>query len=97
MQFLNWNVTDEHGKWQVENQQSIPAFPVDTTDIEASPLFTQILADAAKIADGTGDFGYNVDVLMSDTFNEAMWDGVQALLTGQKKPDQVAADLEKNY
>lgn len=97
VQFLNWNVTDEHGKWQVENQQSIPAFPVDTTDIEASPLFTQILADAAKIADGTGDFGYNVDVLMSDTFNEAMWDGVQALLTGQKKPDQVAADLEKNY
>ncbi|PSL37531.1 carbohydrate ABC transporter substrate-binding protein (CUT1 family) [Labedella gwakjiensis] len=97
VQFLNWNVTEEHGKWQVENQQSIPAFPVDTTDIEASPLFTQILADAAKIADGTGDFGYNVDVLMSDTFNEAMWDGVQALLTGQKKPDQVAADLEKNY
>jgi raffinose/stachyose/melibiose transport system substrate-binding protein len=97
VQFLNWNVTEEHGKWQVEKQQSIPAFPVDTTDIEASPLFTQILADAAKIADGTGDFGYNVDVLMSDTFNEAMWDGVQAILTGQKKPEQVAADLEKNY
>jgi raffinose/stachyose/melibiose transport system substrate-binding protein len=97
VEFLDWNVSDEHGKWQVEKQQSIPAFPVDTTDIEASPLFTQILADAAKIADGTGDFGYNVDVLMSDTFNEAMWDGVQALLTGQKKPDQVAADLEKNY
>jgi raffinose/stachyose/melibiose transport system substrate-binding protein len=96
VQFLDWNVTPEHGRWQVEQQQSIPAFPVDTNDIEATPLFTQILADAAKIADGTGDFGYNVDVLMSDTFNEAMWDGVQALLTGQKTPEQVAADLEKN-
>lgn len=97
IEFLNWNVTPEHGKWQVEKQQSIPAFPVDTSDIEATPLFTQILADAALIADGSGDFGYNVDVLMSDTFNEAMWDGLQALLTGQKKPEQVAADLEKNY
>ncbi|PJJ70707.1 raffinose/stachyose/melibiose transport system substrate-binding protein [Diaminobutyricimonas aerilata] len=97
IEFLDWNLTPEHGKWQVENQQSIPAFPVDTSDIEATPLFTQILADAGAIADGSGDFGYNVDVLMSDTFNEAMWDGIQALLTGQKKPDQVAADLEKNY
>ncbi|BDI22706.1 ABC transporter substrate-binding protein [Herbiconiux sp. L3-i23] len=97
VEFLNWNLTPEHGRWQVENQQSIPAFPVDTEGIEATPLFTQILADAAKIADGTGDFGYNVDVLMSDTFNEAMWDGIQAILTGQKDAAQVAADLETNY
>ncbi|MFD1713525.1 ABC transporter substrate-binding protein [Amnibacterium flavum] len=97
IKFLDWNVTQEHGRWQVEEQQSIPAFPVDTEGIEATPLFTQIIADAAKIADGTGDFGYNVDVLMSDTFNEAMWDGIQAILTGQKDADQVAADLEKNF
>lgn len=97
IEFLNWNVTPEHGRWQVEQQQSIPAFPVDTTDIEATPLFTQILTDAAAIADGSGDFGYNVDVLMSDTFNEAMWDGIQAILTGQEEPAQVAADLQENY
>ena len=94
IEFLNYTMTQEHGAWVIENQQSIPAFPIDTTGIEATPLFTQVLADAAKIADGTGDFGYNIDVLTSATFNQAMWDGVQAILTGQMTPEDVAASLE---
>lgn len=96
LEFLNYTVSQEHGAWVIENAQSIPAFPIDTSGIEASPLFTQVLDDAAKIADGTGDFGYNVDVLMTDTFNEAMWNGVQAILTGQATPEEVAASLEEN-
>ena len=96
LKFLDYTVTQEHGAWVIENAQSIPAFPIDTTGIDASPLFTQVLDDAAKIADGTGDFGYNIDVLMTDTFNEAMWNGVQAILTGQATPEEVAASLEEN-
>lgn len=95
--FLDYTMTQEHGEWVIQNAQSIPAFPIDTADIEATPLFTQVLADAAKIADGTGDFGYNVDVLMSDTFNQAMWDGVQAVMTGQATPAEVAKSLQENY
>lgn len=97
LKFLDYTMTQEHGAWVIENAQSIPAFPIDTTGIEASPLFTQVLADAAKIADGTGDFGYNIDVLMSDTFNEATQNGIQALLTGQMTPAEVAASLQENY
>jgi raffinose/stachyose/melibiose transport system substrate-binding protein len=96
LKFLNYLMTPEHGRWAVEETKSIPAFPVDVTGIKASPLFTQIIADAAKIADGTGDFGYNVDVLMSDTFNEAMWKGLQGILTDQADPAEVAADLQAN-
>ena len=59
-----------------------------------TPLFTQVLDDAAKIADGSGDFGFNIDVLTSDTFNEAMWNGVQGVLTGQLSPEEVASNLE---
>ena len=83
LKFLDYMMTQEHGAWVIENTQSIPAFPIDTSGIEATPLFTQVLDDAAKIADGTGDFGFNIDVLTSDTFNEAMWNGVQGVLTGQ--------------
>jgi len=97
LKFLNYQMTQEHGAWVIENAQSIPAFPIDTSGIEATPLFTQVLADAAKIADGSGDFGYNIDVLMSDTFNEATQNGIQALLTGQMTPEQVAASLQENY
>ena len=90
-------MTAEHGRWAVENLQDIPAFPIDTSGIEASPLFTQILADTAKIADGSGDFGYNIDVLTNDTFNNAMWKGMQGLMTGQSTPEKVAEQLQKNF
>lgn len=96
IEFIDYILTPEHGRWSVENTRSIPAFPVDTEGIDATPLFTQILDDAAKIAEGTGDFGYNIDVLMSNTFNEAMGNGIQALLTGQMTPEEVAASLEEN-
>lgn len=96
LEFLNYTMTQEHGAWVIENTQSIPAFPIDTSGIDATPLFTQVLDDAAKIADGTGDFGYNIDVLTTDTFNEAMWNGIQGLLTGQATPEEVAASLEES-
>jgi raffinose/stachyose/melibiose transport system substrate-binding protein len=96
LKFLDYQMTQEHGRWAVEETQSIPAFPVDTAGIEATPLFTQIVADAAKIADGSGDFGYNIDVLTTDEFNNAMWKGIQGVLTGQATPDSVAAELQKS-
>ncbi len=96
-QFLNYQMTPEHGKWAVEKLQDIPAYPLDTTGITASPLFTQILKDTAKIADGTGDFGYNIDVLTNDAFNNAMWKGIQGLLSGQSDPTKVAGQLQKSF
>jgi raffinose/stachyose/melibiose transport system substrate-binding protein len=95
--FLNYQMSPEHGKWAVETLQDIPAFPVDTAGIKASPLFTQVLQDTAKIADGSGDFGYNIDVLTNDAFNNAMWKGMQGILSGQSDPEKVAAQLQKNF
>jgi raffinose/stachyose/melibiose transport system substrate-binding protein len=95
--FLDYLTTPEHGRWEVEKRQAIPAFPIDTTGIKATPLFTQILADTSKIAAGTGDFGYNIDVLTNDTFNNAMWKGMQGLLSNQTTPEKVADQLQKNY
>lgn len=95
--FLDFGTTQEHGKWAVEKLQDIPAYPIDTTDIKGSPLFSQILADTGKIAEGSGDFGYNIDVLTNDAFNNAMWKGMQGLLSGQTTPEKVAAQLQKNY
>lgn len=94
--FLDYMMSPEHRRWSVENLQDIPAAPVDTEGIEASALFRQILEDTAKIAEGTGDFGYNIDVLTGDTFNEAMWKGFQGLLAGSTTPEAMAAELQKN-
>lgn len=94
IKFLDYQLTEEHGRWAAEELQDIPAFPIKTDGIDATPLFAQVLADTAKIAEGSGDFGYNIDVLTSDKFNDAMWTGVQGILTGQAEPADVAADLQ---
>ena len=66
---------------------------VDTEGLEVSPLFAQVLEDTAELS-ADGDFGYNIDVLVPDAFNDAMYDGMQAVFTGQATPQQVAANLE---
>jgi len=94
--YLDYILTKEHGQWQAEQHNSIPAFPIETQNLKVTPLFRQILADTSKIAESgqSGQFGYNIDVLTSDAFNKAMWDGLQSVLAGQMSPRQVADSLE---
>jgi len=95
LEFVDFLASPEHGAWTVENFHTIPPMPLETDDLDVSPLFAQVLDDTAALADGgAGDFGYNIDVLTTDTFNEALYDGVQAVLTGQMTAEEVASDLE---
>lgn len=95
VKFLNFLASPEHGRWTVEELGSIPAYPVETAGIKASPLFAQVLKDTSSFSGGGGDFGLNIDVLTTDRFNKAMWDGMQAILSDQKTPQQVAESLDK--
>jgi raffinose/stachyose/melibiose transport system substrate-binding protein len=93
IEFLDFLASPEHGQWTVENLHTIPPQPIETKGLDVSPLFAQVLEDTATITEG-GQFGYNIDVLSTDAFNEAMLDGVQGIFTGQRTPEEVAADLE---
>ncbi len=93
LEFLDFLASPEHGRWTVENLHTIPPIPIETGDLEVSPLFAQVLEDTATVST-SGDFGYNIDVMATDVLNEAMYDGVQAVLSGQQTPEDVAADLE---
>jgi raffinose/stachyose/melibiose transport system substrate-binding protein len=94
IELLDFLASEEHGRWTVENLQTIPPRPVDTEGLDVDPLLAQVLEDTANLAEGGGDLGYNIDVLMPENFNQAMFDGMQAVLTGQSTPEEVAADLE---
>lgn len=94
LELVDFLASPEHGQWMVENLNVIPPQPINADDVDVSPLFRQVLDDTAKVSEGTGDFGYNIDVLMSDEFNEAMLDGVAAILSGQMNADQVAAQMQ---
>jgi raffinose/stachyose/melibiose transport system substrate-binding protein len=95
--FVNWLVSPEHGRWVVENLLTIPPFPVDTEGLDVNPLFAQVLEDVGSLSGGSSDFGANIDVQSTDDFNEAMFDGLQELLNGDKTPEELAADLQAAY
>ncbi len=92
---VDFLVSPEHGRWMVENLDVIPPFPSDTEGVDISPLFAQVLEDVEAFGSGTGDFGVNIDVVMGDAFNEAMFDGMQAIYSGQATAEEVAQRLEE--
>jgi raffinose/stachyose/melibiose transport system substrate-binding protein len=94
IELLDFLASEEHGQWTVENLQTIPPRPVDTEGLDVDPLLAQVLDQVSALSEGGGELGYNIDVLMPEAFNQAMWDGVQAILTGQATPEEVAASLQ---
>jgi raffinose/stachyose/melibiose transport system substrate-binding protein len=94
LELVDFLASPEHARWTVEKFKTIPPSPVDTTDVKVSPLFRTVLKDATRLSDGSADFGYNIDVLASDVFNDAMYDGVQGILSGQSSAEEVAKSLE---
>lgn len=97
LKLVDFLASPEHGRWTVENLGSIPPLPVDTEGVEVSPLLAQVLEDTSKFSGGEGDFGYNIDVLATDVFNEAMWNGLQGILSGQLTAEEVAQNLEEAF
>ncbi len=93
VEFVDFLASQEHGQWTVENLHTIPPQEIELDKVEVSPLFSQVLEDTAAVTED-GDFGYNIDVMVPDAVNEAMYDGFQAVLTGQQTPEQGAASLE---
>ena len=93
IELVDFLASKEHGEWTVENLNTIPPQEIDVDSVEASPLLSQVLEDTAAVTEDR-DFGYNIDVMVPDAVNEAMYDGFQAVLTGQQTPQQVAASLE---
>ncbi|GAA1611586.1 extracellular solute-binding protein [Kribbella sancticallisti] len=97
VKFVDFLASPAHARWIVENLGTIPPQPVDVAGLKLSPLLTQTLKDTSKLAEGSGDLGYNIDVLTTDVFNKAMWDGFQAILSGQQSAEKVAGNLDSAF
>jgi raffinose/stachyose/melibiose transport system substrate-binding protein len=93
-QFLDYLISPEAAKMWAE-EASIP-LPVtlDTSDLEVSPLFKTVVDVLNSASAGETELGYNIDVLVPAAFNEVMQSGFQAILAGDKTPEQQAADMQ---
>jgi raffinose/stachyose/melibiose transport system substrate-binding protein len=80
-------------KWIGVSRYFVPV-DVDMANIEIGPL-NKLIIDTLQTAGEEGvQFGYNVDVLAPPEFNTMMESGFQAILAGDKTPEQQAADLQ---
>jgi raffinose/stachyose/melibiose transport system substrate-binding protein len=76
--------------WVGQSRYFVPV-DFDETAVELGPINKAII----DILQGEGaQFGYNIDVLAPASFNEMMHNGFQAILAGDKTPEQQAADLQ---
>jgi raffinose/stachyose/melibiose transport system substrate-binding protein len=80
-------------RWVGEASFFLP-LQVDTAALTMTPLFNSVLTVLQSAANGETALGYNIDVLAPASFNEAMANGFQAVLAGDKTPEEQAADLQ---
>ena len=92
--FLDFLVSPESAEVWAE-QANIP-LPVtlDTSTLEVSPLLTRVIEVLNSAAAGEIQLGYNIDVLVPPEFNDAMLNGFQAMLAGDKTAEEQAADMQ---
>ena len=93
-QFLDYLFSPETAtRWLGEARFFLP-MTVDTAGLELSPLQQSVLDVLGSAASGQTPLGYNIDVLTPPGFNDTMLNGFQAILAGDKTPEQQAADLQ---
>ena len=87
--YLDFLFSDEAAQVWMEDVKIVLPMDVDAAQYELPDLFKFAVDALAQ-----QEMGYNIDVLTPDNFNTMMGDGFQAVLLGEKTPEQQAADLQ---
>ncbi|MGH2615447.1 MAG: hypothetical protein ACRDJC_09430 [Thermomicrobiales bacterium] len=66
----------------------------DASAVEVGPVNAAVIEILQNAGSEGTRFGYNIDVLAPPAFNDMMTNGFQAILAGDKTPEQQAADLQ---
>jgi raffinose/stachyose/melibiose transport system substrate-binding protein len=91
--FIDYLQHEDTSRLVMEKFNTIPAHPVDTKGLKVPGLFKEVLDDLSKSTEG-GAFGYNIDVLTPQNFNEVMYSGFQDVIDGSRSASEQATMLE---
>ncbi len=94
--FTDYLLEDSTARLIVEKLNTIPAHPVDTKGLSVPDLFKQVLEDLSRSPEA-GSFGYNIDVLAPQNFNEVMYAGFQDVISGRRSPTEQAQALQEAW
>jgi len=90
--FLDFLFDPKNGRTWTETMLVMPPYDVDTSGFQLPDLFRTVIDSVAGVT-----MGFNIDVLTPARFNTVMSDGFQAVLLGQKTPEQQAQDLKAAF
>jgi raffinose/stachyose/melibiose transport system substrate-binding protein len=94
--FLDYLQQEETARREAERLNIIPAHPIDTGGLEVSGLFKQVLEDLSAQGQAQS-FGYNIDVLTPQNFNDVMFTGFQEVLNGARSAQEQATALQEAW
>jgi raffinose/stachyose/melibiose transport system substrate-binding protein len=93
IEFIDYLQQGDTARLIIERLNTIPAHPVDTRGLDVPELFKQVLDDLSESPQAEA-FGYNIDVLAPQNFNQVMFSGFQEVLEGSRSPEEQAAALQ---
>jgi raffinose/stachyose/melibiose transport system substrate-binding protein len=96
IEFIDYLQQGDTARLIIEKLNTIPAHPVDTRGLDVPELFKQVLDDLSESPQAEA-FGYNIDVLAPQNFNEVMLSGFQEVLDGSRSPEEQAAALQNAW
>jgi raffinose/stachyose/melibiose transport system substrate-binding protein len=93
IEFIDYLLEDSTARLIIEKLNVIPAQPVNPKGLDVPELFKEVLEDLSASPEAQS-FGYNIDVLAPQNFNEVMFTGFQEVLNGTRSPAEQAAALQ---
>ena len=94
--FIDYLQRDDTARLVVEKLNTIPAHPVNTEGLDVPELFKRVLDDLSQSPQAEA-FGYNIDVLTPQNFNEVMFSGFQQVLNGTRSSAEQAGALQEAW
>jgi raffinose/stachyose/melibiose transport system substrate-binding protein len=93
IKFIDYLQQDDTERLIIEKFNTIPAHPVNTEGLDVPELFKEVLEDLSRSTEA-GAFGYNLDVLTPQNYNEVMFSGFQEVLNGSRTAGEQAGALQ---
>jgi raffinose/stachyose/melibiose transport system substrate-binding protein len=92
--FLDLFFSEEFAKSWIVDALTIPPVNVDPAQFDLDPLFMSFAQTIRQASTGGGGLGYNIDVYTPLEFNNVMNEGFQAVLNGDRTPQEQAEALQ---
>jgi raffinose/stachyose/melibiose transport system substrate-binding protein len=96
IEFIDYLQQGDTARLIIEKLNTIPAHPVDTRGLDVPELFKQVLDDLSESPQAEA-FGYNIDVLAPQNFNQVMYTGFEQVIAGTRSPEEQAVALQRAW